>query len=70
MLRTGLTLSAVPGLHPDDARAASVIERDLEAVDAGDLAAVERIVEYVWPYTERDAPIITESELRLLDGNR
>lgn len=68
--KTGLTLSAAPDLLPEDARFASVIEHNLERVDAGDLEAVERIVDLVWPYTERDPEILTESELRLLDGNR
>jgi hypothetical protein len=61
--KTSLTLSEVPGLLPEDARSAAVIERELEALDAGDPEAVERIISYVWP-------VITESELRLLDGNR
>lgn len=68
--KTILTLSAAPGLLPEDAGAAATIERDLELVDAGDLAAVDRIVSYVWPFTERDHAIVTESELRLMDGNR
>jgi hypothetical protein len=68
--KTTLTLSAAPDLLPEDAQAASVIERDLEAIAAGDLAGVQRIVDYVWPYSERDWPIISEAELRLLDGNR
>jgi hypothetical protein len=58
--KTGLTLSAVADLLPEDAQAATSIERELEAVDAGDVAAVDRIIRYVW----------TESELRLMDGNR
>lgn len=68
--KTNLTLSAAPELLPEDDRAAAAIERNLESVDAGDLEAVERIIGYVWPHTERDAAIVTESELRLLDGNR
>jgi hypothetical protein len=58
--KTGLALSAVSDLLPEDAQAATSIERELEAVDAGDVAAVDRIIRYVW----------TESELRLMDGNR
>jgi hypothetical protein len=61
--KTGLLLSAAPGLLPEDARAAAVIERELERVDAGDPEAIDRMISYVWP-------IITESELRFLDGNR
>ena len=68
--KSELTLSAVPGLLAEDVGAAAAIERDLELVDAGDLVALERIVDFVWPFTERDAPIVTESELRLMDGNR
>jgi hypothetical protein len=56
----------------------SVIEHELEAIDQG--ASPERLIDYVWG--DRD-PVqysrvggrrlvdqITESELRLLDGNR
>jgi len=68
--KTTLTLSAAPDLLAEDARSAAAIERELENVDAGDLVAVERIIDHVWPFTERDAPIITEAEYRLLDGNR
>jgi hypothetical protein len=68
--KTSLTLSAAPGLVPEDAGAAANLERELEAIDAGDLEAVDRLIQYVWPFTERDAPIITEAEYRLLDGNR
>lgn len=68
--KSSLTLSAVADLLPEDSGAVAAIEHELAAVDAGELEAVERIVVFVWPYTERDAPIITESELRLLDGNR
>jgi hypothetical protein len=47
--KTALLLSAAPGLLPEDARAAAVIERDLEALDAGDPAAADRLIDYIWP---------------------
>lgn len=106
--RSYLTLSVGPALFREDAQAAAVIEYDLDAIDGGDLEAVDRLIGYVWPFedradrlreyerrilehrarqdrcdpaaltpaelasvsAERDWPIVTEAELRLLDGNR
>lgn len=88
--KTSLTLSAVPGLLPEDAQAAAVIERELEAIDQGE-GSVDRLIAYVWPFDDRadrireyqaridahrarvyscEPDALTESELRLLDGNR
>lgn len=68
--KTDLTLSAAPDLLPEDAQAASAIERALEYTDwtSGEPIkrtwATDRLIDYVWP------DVITESEARLMDGNR
>jgi len=63
--KTNLTLSAVPALLPEDAQAASVIERELER------GAIERVIDYVWRRPMCVWPEdLTESEARLMDGNR
>jgi hypothetical protein len=53
-LNPDLTLSAVPGLLPEDDRAASVIDHELAAIAQG--ADPAPLIEYVWPATTGIAP--------------
>lgn len=74
ILKTNLTLSAVPGLLPEDAAAVPSIERELERIEAG--ASPDQLIEYIWPRQslERsqscDPHGVTESELRAMWGDR
>lgn len=73
--KSELTLSAVPDVEQEDAEVASYIERQLERVTfyrGLGYRRVARIIEQRLFDFILDPPpdAITESELRLLDGNR